>query len=56
MSIMIIFYGGCGYDISEYYFACHVAFGLSVASIMFRMLVDIMFWSMISEMMFTCGS
>ena len=52
MAIVIIFHGGCGYDILEYYFGCHVAFGLLVASIVsIMMIVDIMFWSMISEMM-----
>ena len=36
---------------------CHVAIGLLVASIIFiMMLVDIMFWSMMLEMMLACGS
>ena len=35
----------------------HVAIGLLVASIIFIvMVVDIMFWSMILDMMITCGS
>ena len=43
--------------ILEYYFGYHVAFGLLVASVIFiMMLVDVMFWSMISEMMLACGS
>ena len=44
-------------DILEYYFGYYVASGLLAASIIFiMMLVDIMFWSMISEMMLACGS
>ena len=36
---------------------CHVALGLLVAIIIFiMMVVDIMFWSMILEMMLACGS
>ena len=43
--------------ILEYYFGYHVAFGLLVASVSFiMMLVDIMFWSMMMEMMLACGS
>ena len=53
---MIIFMMVSGI-ILEYYFGCHVAFGLLVASIIFFvMLVDIMFWSMMMEMMLACGS
>ena len=51
------FHVGIWYYILEYYFECHAAFGLLVARIIFiMMLVDIMFWSMISEMMLACGS
>ena len=38
-------------------FGCHVAFGLLVASNIFiMMLVDIIFWSMMLEMMLAYGS
>ena len=55
MAIMIIFMMVSGI-ILEYYFGYHVAFGLLVPSIMFRMLVDIIFWSVMLEMMLACGS
>ena len=51
------FHVGIWYYALEYYFGCHAAFGSLVASIIFiMMLVDIMFWSMMSEMMLACGS
>ena len=51
MALMIIFMMVSGI-ILEYCFGYHVAFGLLVASVSFIvMLVDIMFWSMILEMM-----
>ena len=38
-------------------FGCHAALGLLVASNIFiMMLVDIIFWSMMLEMMLACGS
>ena len=41
----------------EYYFGYHVSFGLLVASVIFIMMLDdIMFWSMMLEVMFACGS
>ena len=54
------FHGGVGYDILEYYFGCHAAFGLLVVSmIIFMILVDVLLLLhgvLISEMVFTCGS
>ena len=56
MAIMIIFMMVSGI-ILEYYFGYHVAFGLLVASVIFIMMLDdIMFWSMMLEMMLACGS
>ena len=56
MATMIIFMIVSGI-ILEYYFGYHVAFGLLVASVSFiMMLVDLMFWSMMMEMMLACGS
>ena len=56
MAIMVIFMMVSSI-ILEYYSECHVAFGLLVARIVFiMMLVDIMFWSMMMEMMLACGS
>ena len=43
--------------ILECHFGYHVAFGLLVASVIsIMMLDDIMFWSMMLEMMLACGS
>ena len=56
MAIMVIFMMVSSI-ILEYYCGYHVAFGLLVASVSFIMiLVDIMFWSMMMEMMLACGS
>ena len=56
VAIMIIFMMVSGI-ILEYYFGYHVAFGLLVASVSFIMMLDdIMFWSMMLEMMLACGS
>ena len=56
VDIMIIFMMVSGI-ILEYYFGYHLAFGLLVASVSFiMMLVDIMFRSMMMEMMLACGS
>ena len=53
---MIIFMMVSGI-ILKYYFGYHVAFGLLVASVIsIMMLDDIMFWSMMLEMMLACGS
>ena len=57
MAYIMIFPDGIWYYDLEYYFGYHVAFGLLVASVSFiMMLVDIMFWSMMMEMMLACGS
>ena len=51
VAIMIIFMMASGI-ILEYYFGYHVFFGLLVASVIFIMMLDdIMFWSMMLEMM-----
>ena len=56
VAIMIIFMMVSGI-IFEYYFGYHVDFGLLVASVSFIMMLDdIMFWSMMLEMMLACGS
>ena len=56
MAIMISFTMVSGI-ILEYYFGYHVAFGLLVASVSFIMMLDdIMFWSMMLEMMLAGGS
>ena len=56
MAIMIIFMMVSGI-ILKYYFGYHVAFGLLVARVIFIMMLDdIMFWSMMLEVMLACGS
>ena len=56
VAIIMIFMRVSGI-ILEYYFGYHVAIGLLVASVIFiMMLVDVMFWSMMMEMMLACGS
>ena len=57
VAIIIIIFMMVSGIILEYYFGYHVAFGLLVASVSFiMMLVDLMFWSMMLEMMLACGS
>ena len=51
------FHGAVGYDILECYFGCHATFGLVMVRIIFIMKpIDIMYWSMITEMILVCGS
>ena len=46
------FHGAVGYDILEYYFGCHVAFGLLVAfMIIFMVLLDMIFWCITLDVM-----